>query len=64
MQYRIKMKSCQRCGGDLSLERDQYGAYVACIQCGANWHMSHFPEPATRTQDARHETTRNKPVLV
>ncbi len=33
----LKTKSCTRCGGNLSLERDEYGAYVACIQCGAQW---------------------------
>ena len=28
------LKSCPRCGGDLHEERDFYGGYVACIQCG------------------------------
>ncbi len=31
----LRTKACKRCGGDLSLERDEYGAYVECIQCGA-----------------------------
>ena len=31
----IRPKSCKRCGGDLSLERDKYGTYIECIQCGA-----------------------------
>ncbi len=35
MLCRIYPKSCTRCGGDLSLEQDSYGAYLACIQCGA-----------------------------
>ena len=35
MQCLIKTKACKRCGGDLSLERDIYGVYVECIQCGA-----------------------------
>lgn len=30
----IKTKGCQRCGGDLFLEQDEYGIYIACIQCG------------------------------
>ncbi len=30
----IKTKGCQRCGGDLFLEQDEYGFYAACIQCG------------------------------
>ena len=28
------LKSCPRCGGDLYDERDQYGHYIVCIQCG------------------------------
>ena len=28
------LKACPRCRGDLHEERDFYGAYVACIQCG------------------------------
>ena len=33
----VRTKSCKRCGGDLSLERDKYGTYLECIQCGAAW---------------------------
>lgn len=29
----IKFKACPRCGGDLSLEQDQYGVYWVCCQC-------------------------------
>ena len=28
------LKSCPRCHGDLFQERDQYGRYVSCLQCG------------------------------
>ena len=28
------LKSCPRCHGDLCRERDQYGWYVFCLQCG------------------------------
>ena len=31
----IKFKGCQRCGGDLFLERDGEEVYVSCLQCGA-----------------------------
>jgi hypothetical protein len=27
-------KICPRCCGDLSEDRDQYGRYISCIQCG------------------------------
>jgi hypothetical protein len=28
------LKSCPRCKGGLYQDRDQYGPYVACFQCG------------------------------
>ena len=28
------LKSCPRCHGDLFQERDHYGWYVSCMQCG------------------------------
>ena len=31
----IRLKGCKRCGGNLTLERDVYGVYVSCLQCGA-----------------------------
>jgi len=37
MFCRIRFKACRKCGGDLSLEQDRYGAYLQCIQCGAVW---------------------------
>ncbi len=27
-------KQCPRCGGDLMSERDKYGSFVSCMQCG------------------------------
>ena len=30
----IYFKACQRCQGDMLLERDRYGQYLECIQCG------------------------------
>jgi ribosomal protein S27AE len=31
----VKLKSCKRCGvGDVLSERDAYGRYTACLQCG------------------------------
>ena len=36
----VKTRACKRCGGDLSLERDWYGTYLECIQCGASWSKS------------------------
>ncbi len=28
------LKSCPRCGGDLYTDKDVYGSYIACLQCG------------------------------
>jgi hypothetical protein len=28
------LKSCPRCAGDTYEECDQYGRYIACVQCG------------------------------
>ena len=30
----IYFKACQRCGGDMRLSGDYYGAYRQCLQCG------------------------------
>ena len=27
-------KQCPRCGGDLISERDNYGSFISCLQCG------------------------------
>ena len=28
------LKSCNRCGGDMNSNRDIYGEYRICLQCG------------------------------
>ena len=30
-------KACKRCGGDLYLEKDNFGSSILCFQCGANF---------------------------
>ena len=30
----LKLKGCPRCKGDIVLERDHWGWYEQCIQCG------------------------------
>jgi len=30
----VKFKGCPKCHGDLYLNRDLYGRYVTCLQCG------------------------------
>jgi DNA-directed RNA polymerase subunit M/transcription elongation factor TFIIS len=29
-----KLKTCPKCGGKMMPDRDEYGAYEQCIQCG------------------------------
>ena len=32
--YRLYLKSCPRCSGDMAVDQDFYGVYKTCIQCG------------------------------
>ncbi len=34
------LKGCPRCRGDMELDRDEYGWYERCIQCG---HLRDLP---------------------
>ena len=47
----IRIKGCKRCGGNLYLERDQFGIYVSCIQCGAEYEAP--AEQAVRRADSK-----------
>ena len=38
------LKGCPKCHGDLYSDRDAYGSYVACVQCG------HFLTEAQESQ--------------
>ena len=41
----IDFKACPRCRGDMHADRDQYGAFRSCIQCG---HMEYLTTPEQR----------------
>lgn len=30
----MRFKSCPKCGGDMLVDKDQYGWYEQCMQCG------------------------------
>jgi hypothetical protein len=32
----LYMKACPRCSGDIKLDKDNYGVYAKCLQCGFN----------------------------
>ena len=32
----LYMKACPRCSGDVKLDKDNYGVYAKCLQCGFN----------------------------
>lgn len=48
MQTSIRFKACPKCRGDLSLERDIYGQYWGCQQCGQHYQVK---VPAGRPQE-------------
>lgn len=39
-----KFKGCSRCGGDLLIERGEYGWYVNCLQCGYEHDLKNIAE--------------------
>ena len=32
----LYLKSCPKCRGDMHLDKDHYGAFIYCLQCGLN----------------------------
>jgi hypothetical protein len=44
----LYLKSCTRCKGDMYLDKDGYGAFISCLQCGFTRDLpsSRPPEPA------------------
>lgn len=40
------LKSCPRCNGDLYENKDPYGRYVSCVQCG--YYLSEVEEVVLR----------------
>ncbi len=50
MSWMIWPKGCKRCGGDLAMEGDVYGTYVACLQCG---HIKNDLAPQTLASSNR-----------
>ena len=38
----FRLKNCPHCGGDIMDDRDQYGWFEVCLQCG---HMRYLSAP-------------------
>lgn len=45
----LYLKSCPKCHGDVYLDRDGYGAFLTCIQCGRT---SDLPDQASSMERA------------
>lgn len=43
----LNFKSCPRCNGDVNLERDWYGEYASCLQCG--WSKDSTNDPLSES---------------
>ncbi|HJN87866.1 MAG: hypothetical protein QF714_08730 [Dehalococcoidia bacterium] len=40
-------RQCPRCSGDIYVDRDQYGPYITCIQCGFSRDVPNVSEGPT-----------------
>lgn len=56
----LQMQKCPRCSGDLYDERDQYGEYFACLQCG---YLQEKPEVAARERHAESQSQAARDTL-
>jgi ribosomal protein S27AE len=46
---RLKIDGCPKCGrGVIALDKDEYGWYEYCLQCGYTHDLVAMTEPATR----------------
>ena len=55
----LYLKSCPRCRGDITLDEDQYGRYMECLQCGF---MIREKDKATELICKRYSREQTKPV--
>ena len=66
MLHLVRIKACQRCGGDISLECDIYGVYAECIQCGATWYQKspklHFVNDEEMSLEKKEAKSRTSPT--
>lgn len=41
----VFLKACPKCSGDVTLDRDRYGQYLECLQCGMVRDVDSQPPP-------------------
>ena len=56
----FRLKGCPRCEGDILLDRDEYGWYEHCLQCGYQRDLQDIVEVQ---QQAKSERRIDKNVL-
>ena len=49
----IKLKACPKCHGDLYLQKDQYGRYMNCLQCGYLLELLEEPSEFSLSEGSR-----------
>jgi len=50
-----RLKGCQRCGGDVFIDKDEYGWYQECLQCGRRFDLSSMVKAKTQPAVAKKE---------
>ncbi len=50
----VLFKSCPRCSGDRTMERDLYGWYILCLACGyVSYPKMNVEQPQKRERDTK-----------
>jgi len=50
-----KLKGCNRCGGDVFMDKDEYGWYQECLQCGHRAELPDIAEPRQKLTSPQKE---------
>lgn len=57
-----KLKKCSRCGGDVFIDKDEYGWYEQCLQCGYTGALKNITELGE--PDSKYVCLENKTIEV
>ena len=50
----VKFRGCPRCHGDIFLDKDDYGWYQKCLQCGFESELGSLEEFGLKPQTKEH----------